>query len=698
MRRAALLIGVMPLLAITGIPTGTRAAAETPASASTGPLGPHSARDVTAALDGASGWAVQRPAATSLSAAPLVAASGAVALQGSAAAADGPQYLVGRVTGTPGRQVEVTLDGTPSAPITLHSASQAFGVTAPHPDSGTVDVAVVALGAWAPGDSLDVTGVSLGTSGPNVTSLQAGTREVLLNGQPFTAKGYVYGDSPIGTPGPFGVDGWADFPADCQTDAALLGGAGATLIRLFTAFPDPAPTQRQTQCLDAFAANGVGVEFDLFPPIGMNPGTAGFMTEFPTQIAQQISGWKDNPATLFWELENEVEGSGDSTPAAWYGSAGNPGQLNTLAADVRADDSNHLVGTGVTSGGPGGCLGWIASSDAPELQFWGLHLYGDDAHLATRSCTLNGTTASTEATAASATTIPVMVEEFGVDRYFCTPGFGGWWVQWLLPVNVSGTAYACATPGSFEDQADQASYLSTAWSDMSPYLSGSSNQQAPFFGGLDWEYADKWWGTEASVFDPLPATPWTHETDAVQGSVGQLPNDGGWLVPEFFSVNDALTPGDTGERVSTLGFDALEQGWLGTSLPTISAAGAALSAACPAVTVTWTTSAAMTSQVDVGPRIVQSADGQMTSDSTYYMQAVDDATAVTSHRVTLSGLIPGQDYQITVRSFTSSGESVTTTPLDVTWTPAVPPSVSTACPAPNMPPLPAAVTALLGSA
>jgi hypothetical protein len=132
----------------------------------------------------------------------------------------------------------------------------------------------------------------------------------------------------------------------------------------------------------------------------------------------------------------------------------------------------------------------------------------------------------------------------------------------------------------------------------------------------------------------------------------------------------------------------LEAGWLGTTLPTISGVSTANSAACPVVTVTWTTSTAMTTQLDIGPRVMAAPEGQAPSDSTYYMQAVDDGGLSTSHSVTLSGLIPGQDYQIAVRSFTSAGASVATTPVDVTWMPTVPPGLPLSCPTPNMPPFP----------
>jgi hypothetical protein len=70
------------------------------------------------------------------------------------------------------------------------------------------------------------------------------------------------------------------------------------------------------------------------------------------------------------------------------------------------------------------------------------------------------------------------------------------------------------------------------------------------------------------------------------------------------------------------------------------------------------------------------------------MQAVNNPTLSTTHSVTLSGLVPGQDYQIAVRSFTSAGASVTTTPVDVTWMPSILPGVPASCPAPNLPPFP----------
>jgi hypothetical protein len=681
MRRAALsMVATACLVAFPLRPGEATTVAD--ASGRSGPLGPANAVSLDGRVGAAPGWALQ-PAGAS----PLAPVKDAAALQALAPAAAGGQYLVGQVRGSSGRVVQVSVNGALSAPITLSGVAQHFGVTAQHPDSGMDSVQIVAVGAWQPADSMQVSGLALGTSSPNVTSVQSGTREILLNGSLFIAKGYMYGNWPIGTPAPYGLDGWADNPAICQTDAALLGGAGANLIRLFQQFPDPAPAQNQTQCLDAFAANGVGVEFDLFPAAGTNPSQPTFTTTFTAQIAQQTAAWKAHPATLLWELDNEVEQNGDATATAdWYGSAGHPGELDTMAQAARADDSNHLVGTGISMSGNTGCLGWMAATNAPALQFWGLHIYNTTP--ATSNCTLSGTTLATHAQVSAATTLPVIVDEFGVGRYSCSPGVNGGWLQWLSPVNVSWTpAYACAT-GSHEDQAAQANFLSTAWNDMAPYFASSSNPQGPFSGGLAWEYADQWWNTEASFFEPLPATPWTHETDGVQSCCGALPNGNGWSVPEFFSVNDATTPGDNGMRVSTLGFDALEQAWLGTTLPSLTGVSATLGGACPTATVTWTTSAAMTTQLDIGPRVVATVDGETFSDSTYYMQAVNNPALSTAHSVTLSGLIPGQDYQIAVRSFTSAGASVTTTPVDVTWMPSILPGVPASCPAPNLPPFP----------
>ncbi len=665
MRRIALLTAATACVALVPARGGGVVAAADAAQARTGLLGPVGAVSLDGLLHGAADGTVQ----------------------GTVPAAAGRQFLTGSVRGSDGRVVQVSLNGVLSAPITLSGAAQRFGVTAPHPDSGLDVIHVVPAGAWSSGDSVQASGLTLGTSAPNVTTVQSGTREMLLNGSPFIAKGFDYSNSPIGTPAPFGFDGWADHPELCQSDAVLLGGAGANLIRLFQNVTDAAPAQLETQCLDAFAANGVGVEFDLFPA-GGDPSDPDFTTVFSAQIAQQIAAWKDHPATLLWEVDNEVEQNGNATATAdWYGSASQPGELDTMARAARADDSNHLVGTGISTAGTTGCLGWMGAANAPALQFWGLHIY--NTHPATSSCTRSGTTLSMEAQAASATSLPIIVDEFGVGRYSCSPGASGAWLQWLSPVNVSFTpAYACTVPGSAEDQAGQATFLSNAWNDMAPYLASSSNPQGPYSGGLAWEYSDQWWNTEASVFAPLPATPWTHETDGVKSCCGALPGGSGWTAPEWFSVNDATTPGDNGIRVSTLGFDALEAAWLGTTLPSLTGVSTSLSAACPTVTVTWTTSAAMTTQLDVGPRVIDAAEGQTLSDSTYYMQAANDATLATTHSVTLSGLVPGQDYQVAVRSFTSAGASVTTTPVDVTWMPTLPPGLPLSCPAPNMPPFP----------
>jgi hypothetical protein len=92
----------------------------------------------------------------------------------------------------------------------------------------------------------------LGVAGPrpvhaagSTSSVKAGTKEVEVNGSAFTGKGYLYWPWKIGTTLDAGT--WAD-PIECENDAELLQGAGATLMRVSWDENAPAFLSDYQQC------------------------------------------------------------------------------------------------------------------------------------------------------------------------------------------------------------------------------------------------------------------------------------------------------------------------------------------------------------------------------------------------------------------------------------------------------------------
>ncbi len=587
-------------------------------------------------------------------------ASGDAAMSWANTVPAGKWFLTGEVMGSLHRTAQLTANGASSSPLQLDSVWQRVGLSITQPTPGPLRIDVLPTGAWRGGDSISVANLRLAPSTPSVTTVQSGTRIIDVNGQPFNAKGFVYWPAPIGED--LVVQSWAD-PTQCQQDARLLGGAGATLLRIPMEYATPILLSNYIACLDSFAANGIGVLWAINAPYGQEkPVSTGQPTLqqtvdapvnstalFPLYeqwIQQVVNDFGSHPATYFYHVNNEADGSVDgtcSTRDLWLGHQSPTPQVglaDQLLAYTKSLDPNHLVTTviggcsdQVNSGTPQG----LATFDLPHLDFWGINDYGvgsyqpqsfyDNLKLDPR---------------------PVIFTEFGEDRYSCrAPSLVGFVCQ-------SGYPYY-----SGEDQVSQGNWDTKAWNAIASNLATSSNPQGAVDGGLDFMYSDLWWyglpfvGFVTVEHDTIGSTPW--------------PSDDGVQNFKWWGVSAALLPGATQQRGTSLGFDAFADQW-STPAPTISNVQVAVSrdattGTCTA-TVSWTTSAPTIGQLLAGVDLEIGNDGgDMVFDNTLFQDAGDDTVASTTHSFSVGNITDQESYKFQPRSFTSTGASRTVAPI-----------------------------------
>src|SRR5581483_3193296 len=256
------------------------------------------------------GIAALRLTATSLP------ATGDAAMSWTTTVPAGKWFLAGEVMGSLHHTAQLTSNGASSSPLQLDSVWQRVGLSITQPTAGPLRIDVLPTGAWRGGDSISVANLKLAPSTPSVTTVQSGTRIIDVNGQPFNAKGYVYWPAPIGED--LVVQSWAD-PTQCQQDARLLGGAGATLLRIPMESAATVLLSNYIACLDSFAANGIGVLWAINPPYGQEkPVSTGQPTLqqtvdapvnstalFPLYeqwIQQVVNDFGSHPATYFYHV------------------------------------------------------------------------------------------------------------------------------------------------------------------------------------------------------------------------------------------------------------------------------------------------------------------------------------------------------------------------------------------------------------
>jgi hypothetical protein len=545
----------------------------------------------------------------------------------------------------PGGFAKVVLDGPAGQTVQLQSGDR---LSAPIKLDGTPQVAGISV---AEAGLLKVVGSTRGVTlraaassvGATTSTVRAGTRIVEVNGQPFTAKGYLYWPAQIGYEWPAST--WAD-PASCQNDARLMGGAGVTLLRVPFEDHEPQVKDQYQACLDAFHAHGISVLWLFGPPSQLEhiQGDDTFVQLYADKLATAVRDVGDHPATAFWTVGNEIERSNDGK--LWLGDKATnaPAMLERLLQGMKALDGNrHLAGTTICCPIPD----WLRNANVPSLDFWGLNAYHQPYYDAVNWFnTLNASDPR-----------PKIITETGTDRYNCIPSI------------VAGEAIAatCKTsyknPGahSGEHQGNQRDWNLTIWDNINAALSTPARPDGAVFGVTMFMWSDLWWFSLGFL---VPSSTVVHEV------IGATP----WSAPdgiiniEWHGVSVAQPPGATDPRVTSLAFDALAGRWATTPPPTMSGITASADPLAGTVTVSWTTSEPATSEVQAGVNLEENRDGgDARSDSTILQRVAHDTALKTSHSVTFLAPTadPGICQKVAPRSFTADGRSVTAATLIV---------------------------------
>jgi hypothetical protein len=542
-----------------------------------------------------------------------------------------------------------------SAPLHLGELWQTFGVT--HRAGGgaagplVLRIQAAAGAPWPSGTTLQVASVQAATASPSVVQRVAGTREVTVNGNVFTGKGFSYSPSMIGDQRP--PAGWAD-PATCQADAQLLGGAGVNLLRVGFETDAEAVAGDYTQCLDAFWARGIGVAWILDPPGGfevVEPGPAYLAAyQEEEQLAIQLVG--AHPASYLWIVGNELDREKNG-PQCFFDNVGGacpiaPGNdLQTLATYLHANDANHLVGTTVCCSFGTTTCGTTASTivnpgQAPAIDYWGVNRYPNNTFGTLLSCLAQDDPGR-----------PVLMTEFGNDRYHCKPGL-------ISATNTSNQTFAlsCAVGQGYEDQATQSSDEVSLFQDLLSQTATAASPNGAAFGGIVFMYSDLWWYTLSVLLDA--GTPATHETLAV--SPWSDPGDGTVSV-EWFGVTDAQPRGQGGDpRITTAAFTNLGALFTGATFPTISGVAVSNVQACSA-TVSWTTATPATTRADWGNLLQVVRNSGAMEDDTIYPFHTGNSTPTTTHSIVIKTLTPATTISVVARSFDSAWHSDSSTPV-----------------------------------
>jgi len=488
----------------------------------------------------------------------------------------------------------------------------------------------------------------------STSSVKPGTKEVLVNGSVFTGKGYLYWPSKIGTT--LDVGTWAD-PTECENDAQLLQGAGATLMRVSWDDNAPAFLSDYQQCAQSFFNHGIGFLWLIQPPESsgslptMENDPQGFISTYEPWIQQAVNDVKDWPATYMYSIGNELDGSINGTCSAaepvWMGRAGGAaGVADALISYTKSLDSTHIVGTDV-----GACSEeQLSTANVPSADFWGIHPYGESHDPGTGSSNYF-TELSTPGTA-QYTPKPVLVDEMGTDRYNCNGG-------------GFGNGIICAYATSGEDQAFQRSWDVQIWNNIAAALSSDTNPGNATFGGTYFMYSDLWWYSLAGF---NPATPEFHD---VYGSTSGIGFGDGVENFEWWGLTMATT--DSARRVTTQAFDGLAALWSSNPQPTISNASVNLSVQVPfstcAATVSFDTAVAGNTEIYVGldGRVLDSTGIYVVQDNTIYGPAGGDGTQETVHTniPVIWNFVGAQKYFVVIRSTTAAGMSATTAPIPI---------------------------------
>jgi hypothetical protein len=498
--------------------------------------------------------------------------------------------------------------------------------------------------------------VEVGAAGPRVVTVQPGTRTVLVDGSPFVFKGFNYIGSAI--PDRWPTASFAEDLITCENDARLMAGAGVTAVRIWWNQVDSHLRERELACLDIFWSHGIGVVWTLVPPGGA-PNTPGWTESYKVVLDEAISRFSLHPATLVWLLGNELEISGGcdtpTCPDDVYGvKGGRVGVLDASLDYVKQRDQNHLVGTTICCP-----INRITTSNLPALDIWGMNHY-PVLHTAGGRAQFKATL---DAIATWDVTRPKIFTEQGVDRYWCV----------MSAPDTRSSAACKTTPGgsppssSGEYQQPQADFHGTAWDIITPYLANGTDGAVS--GSTTFVLNDMW--NRCALFCGGGNTATTHDL----GNESIFTAADGTNSAEWWGVAHAIPLNATYTRSTTLAFDALARRWSSVAPPTMTSAPQVSPRLSPCnydggqafrFRARWTTSAPATSEVYLSmPGQALTGGGDAVADNSIYQPAASSSALTTTHDLAFEVPWYGRGT-VLVRSFTATGQSVTSEPITLT--------------------------------
>lgn len=528
---------------------------------------------------------------------------------------------------------------TPSAPIHLTPWWQTAGVTLAGA-SGAVELVVES----EDGAAFLIDAVDVGPGGPaNVTT---SGRQLLVDGAPFTIKGYFYAPTP--PEGSIQVLAWNQNPAQCQSDAQLMRASGLSTLRIwYQEIAYDATSYRQ--CLDAFHAAGVKLMWLIQPPGGLQthvgrhytvdgdrvdlPEAAdpAYIEAYWAHLRTGVERLKDHPATLGWNIANEMSFT-DRQSNGWFE------QLDELAGRVKALDPVHVTTYSASANQFFGAAGPINPSTAPNIDLWGVNHYGLAIGF---HDTLWGRIKAQDPTR------PVWFSEFGVDRYRCAP-----------PITLTSCGVA---QGSGEDPISQAAWNAAQWDDVAANLSADDPDGA-VVGGTLFMWSDLWWFAAVPVFTGA-ALPAIHDIggagpeNPVTGEPQPFARDhfpDGHVTVEWFGVAHTLPRAESGPRVTTLAYEVAADRFTGTPGPKVLDVTLTVTGPCSAE-VTWRTDVPTYGRADFGRDDKVIVGDEVFAENFVADRHVQSHVPATEHSATLAGLDPASPHKVYVRGFDGLG-------------------------------------------
>jgi len=300
------------------------------------------------------------------------------------------------------------------------------------------------------------------------------SKQLLVNGQPFTVKGVNYSPTPVGYTGAGGTPPtdclgqyfwWTDRPTYIA-DFPLIHRMGANTIRTFNMMNSATTAAQVRQALDVAQANGLYVIMGYFVSHTVDLSNAGVRAQALSEFLTAVNAYKNHPAVLMWAFGNENNlDNGNTDPTDWYS------LIQLVAQQAKAADPFHVITTV-----EGECLGPDCAPPRSFLNNIGkLSIGADDTALsfldiwsinAYRGATFEGVFQALDFS--TMTVKPILVTEFGKDAW--------------------------RDSAAAEDQDMQANtYINPQWKEINANLSATGVGTATLIGGSVFEWSDEWW-------------------------------------------------------------------------------------------------------------------------------------------------------------------------------------------------------------